>query len=98
MRTAVATINPTTRELQVVAGRYTSEARGGTMPEERLVPNYLVEAGLAARIPKGIRIWEGKLRDGEKTPRGAYTPEGKGRVAPVLDEGHLPMMDVWSPG
>src|SRR2546426_5406057 len=52
MRTAVATINPTTRELQVVAGRYTREARGGTMPEERPGPNYLVEAGLGGRLPQ----------------------------------------------
>src|SRR2546426_5241247 len=52
MRTAVATINPTTRELQVVAGRYTSEARGGTMPEGSPGHHQLVEAGLAARGPE----------------------------------------------
>src|SRR3989442_5009934 len=97
MRTAVATINPTTRELQVVAGRYTSEARGSTMPEERLVHNYLVEAGLAARIPKGIRIWEETLRDGEQTPGVAYTPEEKLRIATLLDEIHLPIIDVGIP-
>src|SRR2546422_10980161 len=37
MRTAVATINPTTRELQVVAGGFTSEGRGGTQPGGRPV-------------------------------------------------------------
>src|SRR3989442_15511802 len=97
MRTAVATINPTTRELQVVAGRYTSEARGSTMPEEGLLHNYLVEAGLAARIRKGIRIWEETLRDGEQTPGVAYTPEEKVRIAHLLDEVHVPMMDVGIP-
>src|SRR3989442_7061991 len=53
MRMAVATINPTTRELQVVAGRYTDGTRGGTMPEGRPGHNYLLEAGPAARIPQG---------------------------------------------
>src|SRR2546426_11447134 len=47
MRTAVATINPTTRELQVVAGGFTSEARGGTKPGGRPVHHYPVEAGPA---------------------------------------------------
>src|SRR5713226_3509692 len=97
MRTAAATIKPTTRELQVVAGRYTGEERGSSIPEERLIHNYLVEAGLAARIPKGIRIWEETLRDGEQTPGVAYTPEEKVRIARVLDEVHVPMMDVGIP-
>src|SRR2546428_436506 len=96
-RTAAAPINPTTRELQVVAGLYTSEERGSGIPEERLVHNYLVEAGLAARIPKGIRIWEETLRDGEQTPGVAYTPEEKVRIARVLDEVHVPMMEVGIP-
>src|SRR6266571_4400051 len=96
-RTAAAPINPTTRELQVVAGLYTSEQRGNGIREERLVHNYLVEAGLAARIPKGIRIWEETLRDGEQTPGVAYTPEEKMRIARLLDEVHVPMMDVGIP-
>src|SRR2546425_9781377 len=51
MRTAVATINPTTRELQVVAGGYTSGERGGAMPEGSPGHHYLAEAGPAARGP-----------------------------------------------
>src|SRR2546428_13991679 len=97
-RTAAAPINPTTRELQVVAGRYTGEQRGSGILEERLVHNYLVEAGLAARIPKGVRIWGETLRGGEQTPGGADTPGGKVRNARGLDEGHVPMMDVGVPG
>src|SRR2546425_11750345 len=50
-RTAAATIKPTTRELQVVAGRYTGEARGGGIPRESLGPNHLVEAGPAGPSP-----------------------------------------------
>src|SRR2546425_6167575 len=86
MRTVATTINPTTRELQVVAGLTQANTRGSAIPEERLVHNYLVEAGLAARIPKGIRIWEETLRDGEQTPGVAYTPEEKLRIATLLDE------------
>src|SRR2546425_6296646 len=71
MRTAVATINPTTRELQVVAGRYTSEARGGTLPEESPVPKHPVEAGPAGRGPQRNRRWGGKVWGGGKKPRGA---------------------------
>src|SRR2546427_2949106 len=47
-RTAAAPINPTTRELQVVAGRYTGGQRGGGIPEGRPGHNYPVEAGPAA--------------------------------------------------
>src|SRR3989442_8121627 len=97
MRTVATTINPTTRELQVVAGLTQANTRGSAIPEERLVHNYLVEAGLAARIPKGIRIWEETLRDGEQTPGVAYTPEEKMRIARLLDEVHVPMMDVGIP-
>src|SRR2546422_11616918 len=50
-RTAAATIKPTTRELQVVAERFTREAGGGGIPEESLVHNYLVEAGGGAPRP-----------------------------------------------
>src|SRR2546427_9500987 len=51
-RTAAAPINPTTRELQVVAGVYTSEERGGGIPEERPGHNYLLEAGPGGRGPQ----------------------------------------------
>src|SRR2546428_11762779 len=71
MRTAVATINPTTRELQVVAGGLTSEAPGGTMPEGRPGPNYLVEAGLAGGVPQRNPVWGGKMGGGGKKRRGA---------------------------
>ncbi len=65
--------------------------------EEQLIHNYLVEAGLAGRIPKGIRIWEETLRDGEQTPGVAYTPEEKLQIAHLLDEIHVPIMDVGIP-
>src|SRR3989454_3290749 len=61
MRTAVATINPTTRELQVVADGYTSERRGSTLPGGRPVHNNPVGAGLAARRPERNRVWGGEV-------------------------------------
>ena len=70
---------------------------GSAIPEERLVHNYLVESGLAARIPKGMRIWEETLRDGEQTPGVAYTPEEKLRIARLMDEIRVPIMDVGIP-
>src|SRR2546430_7047677 len=80
VRTAAAMINPTTRDLQGVTRLYYETNTGGAaIPEERLVHNYLIEAGLAGRIPKGVRIWEETLRDGEQTPGVAYTPERKSR-------------------
>ena len=62
-----------------------------------MVHNYLVEAGLAGRVPKGIRIWEETLRDGEQTPGVAYTPEEKVQIARFLDEIRVPIMDVGIP-
>ena len=74
------------------------EHRGGrSIPEEPLVHNYLIEAGLAARVPKDIRIWEETLRDGEQTPGVAYTPEEKLQIASLLDEIRVPIMDVGMP-
>jgi len=91
------TINPTTREVQAVAGPYASERGGAVIPEELLVHNYLLEAGLGAKIPKGIRIWEETLRDGEQTPGVAYTPEEKLTIARLLDDIRVPIMDVGIP-
>ena len=74
-----------------------TEHGGAAIPEEPLVHNYLVESGIAAGIPKGIQIWEETLRDGEQTPGVAYTPEEKLQIARLLDEIHVPIMDVGIP-
>lgn len=52
---------------------------------------------MAARIPKGIQIWEETLRDGEQTPGVAYTPEEKLRIAQFMDEIHVPIIDIGIP-
>src|SRR2546428_12241931 len=70
VRTAAAMINPTTRGLQGVTGLYYETNTGGaSIPAARLVHNYLIEAGLAGRIPQALRIWEETLRVGAQTPR-----------------------------
>src|SRR2546425_3040909 len=76
-RTAAAPINPTTRELQVVAGRYTGEQRGGGISGGRPVHNYLLEAGPAGRVPAGGPGLGGSLRGGGKKPPGAGPPRGE---------------------
>src|SRR2546425_3092377 len=96
MRTVATTINPPRVSFKSWRALH-RRTRGSAIPEERLVHNYLVEAGLAARIPKGIQIWEETLRDGEQTPGVAYTPEEKLRIAHLLDELHVPIMDVGIP-
>src|SRR5256712_13825232 len=45
MRTAVATINPTTRALQVVAGKSIVERRGGDLAAGRIVVKHNVGYG-----------------------------------------------------
>ncbi|MCI4371552.1 MAG: hypothetical protein L3J78_02785, partial [Thermoplasmata archaeon] len=92
-----AAIKAMPRELQAVAGPYPAQRGGASIPEEPLIHNYLVEAGLAARIGKGVRIWEETLRDGEQTPGVAYTPAEKVQIARLLDELRVPMMDVGIP-
>src|SRR3972149_100204 len=96
-RRAPAAINPT-RDLQVVSRPYAGRERGGAnISEERLVHNYIVEAGLAKGLPEGIQIWEETLRDGEQTPGVAYTPEEKLQIARLLDEIHVPIIDAGIP-
>src|SRR3989442_10481512 len=74
MRTVATTINPTTRELQVVAGLTLRRTRGRAIPEGRPVHNYLVEAGAGGGGPPGAPRWGGGLRGGGGTTRGAPTP------------------------
>src|SRR3989441_13257922 len=90
MRTVATTINPTTRELQVVAGLTQANTRGSAIPEERLIHNYLVEAGLAARIPKGIRIWERDVAGRRTDARGRVHAGGEGPDRPRPGRGPRP--------
>src|SRR2546422_5432813 len=76
MRTAVATINPTTRELQVVAGGCTTERRGGPKTEGRRHHNSIVQTGPVGRGSEGNPVYGGKVRGVGQNRRGAYNREG----------------------
>ena len=73
------------------------DSGGAIIADEPLVRNYLTESGLASRLPKGIRIWDETLRDGEQTPGVAYTPEEKLEIARLMDEIGVPIIDAGLP-
>jgi isopropylmalate/homocitrate/citramalate synthase len=56
------------------------------MAEPRLVENYHPETAADRRIPESIVFWDETLRDGEQTPGVHFTPEEKLRVATMLSE------------
>ncbi|MEA3201360.1 MAG: 2-isopropylmalate synthase [Thermoplasmata archaeon] len=56
------------------------------MRDEILVHNYNLEAGLARNLPERVVFWDETLRDGEQTPGVYYTLEEKVRLAKMLDE------------
>lgn len=89
--------NPQTSSRGAVIPDRRSGAGGPTTTEERLVHNYIVEAGLAAGLPTTVRIWDETLRDGEQTPGVAFTPEEKLQIASLMDEIGVPLMDVGIP-
>jgi len=70
---------------------------GPTINGDRLVHDYVADAGVGARLPKGIRIWDETLRDGEQTPGVAFTPDEKLEIARLLDDIGVPIMDVGIP-
>src|SRR2546426_8157262 len=65
--------------------------------EEPLVHNYIVEGGLAKRLPKKVLFWDETMRDGEQTPGVYFSPEEKLRIATVLSEMRVHVMDVGIP-
>ena len=67
------------------------------MAEERLVRNYTVEFGLAKTLPSRILFWDETLRDGEQTPGVAFSPDEKLRIATVLSEMGVPIIDAGMP-
>jgi isopropylmalate/homocitrate/citramalate synthase len=56
------------------------------MAEPRLVENYHPESASQRHIPDRLVFWDETLRDGEQTPGVHFTPEEKLRVATLLSE------------
>lgn len=56
------------------------------MPDDILVHNWTVEAGLPRRLPERVVFWDETLRDGEQTPGVYYTLEEKVGLAKLIDE------------
>jgi isopropylmalate/homocitrate/citramalate synthase len=56
------------------------------MAEPRLVENYHPESASQRDIAEGLVFWDETLRDGEQTPGVHFTPEEKLRVATLLSE------------
>ncbi len=67
------------------------------MADEDLVHNYIVERKLAADLPEKVLLWDETMRDGEQTPGVAFSPEEKLQIATLLDDMHVPLMDVGIP-
>jgi len=67
------------------------------MAEDPLVHNYVVEQGLAKRLPKRVLFWDETMRDGEQTPGVTFSPEDKVQIATTLSEMGVHIMDVGIP-
>ena len=67
------------------------------VPEERLVWNYNIEAGLGSKLPRKVLFWDETMRDGEQTPGVTFSPEEKLKIATVLSEMGVDIMDVGIP-
>ncbi len=65
--------------------------------EERLIRNYLVEEKLAPGLPEKVYFWDETLRDGEQMPGVHFTPEEKVKIASMMDDIGIPIMDVGMP-
>ncbi len=65
--------------------------------EPPLVHNYLMERKLVPSLPERILFWDETLRDGEQMPGVHFTPEEKLRIARLMDEVGIPIMDVGMP-
>jgi 2-isopropylmalate synthase len=56
------------------------------MSDDVRVHNWTLEAGLPRRLPERVVFWDETLRDGEQTPGVYYTLDEKVRLAKMLDD------------
>ncbi|HTW77061.1 MAG TPA: homoaconitate hydratase [Thermoplasmata archaeon] len=67
------------------------------MESSRLVENYHTETAAERRIPESLVLWDETLRDGEQTPGVHFTPEEKLRIATLLGEIGVPLVNAGIP-
>ncbi|MFQ5837251.1 MAG: LeuA family protein [Thermoplasmata archaeon] len=65
--------------------------------EDSLVRNYLTEEGLAPGLPEKVYFWDETLRDGEQMPGVHFTPTEKLRIARMMSDIGIAIMDVGMP-
>ncbi len=67
------------------------------MEDEKLVRNYVLEEEIIKGLPAKVVFWEETLRDGEQTPGVFFTVEEKLKIAKMLDDMGVGIMDVGIP-
>lgn len=67
------------------------------MEEEDLVRNYVLEKEIIKGLPEKVVFWEETLRDGEQTPGVVFTVDEKLKIAKMLDDIGVGIMDVGIP-
>jgi isopropylmalate/homocitrate/citramalate synthase len=67
------------------------------MVDERLVEEYHSRTAASRHIPSRIVWWDETLRDGEQTPGVHFSPEEKLRIAELLSEIGVPLIDAGIP-
>ncbi len=67
------------------------------MASPRLVENYHPETAPERHVAESLVIWDETLRDGEQTPGVHFTPEEKLRVATLLGEIGVPLVNAGIP-
>jgi 2-isopropylmalate synthase len=67
------------------------------MEEENLVRNYVLEEEIIKGLPEKVVFWEETLRDGEQTPGVFFTVDEKLKIAKMLDDMGVGIMDVGIP-
>lgn len=67
------------------------------MAAERLVEDYHSETARDREIPSSVEVWDETLRDGEQMPGVHFTPEEKLRIAELLSDVGVPLLNAGIP-
>jgi len=80
-----------------VAKPYVARRVSTPMADEQLVEEYHSRTAASRHIPSRIVWWDETLRDGEQTPGVHFSPEEKLRIAELLSEIGVPLIDAGIP-